>query len=849
MPTSGRTKPTNFRTLNDNHNPLDGAARALIQHGGDALCLCADNDVAAMLRRAVAAMVDDNTPVRLPVLSWRQLCAAAETLPAQTPPHKVAEVAAILPSSGGRWRMNAAIYAQLSAAQKETGGMRLADALAQLFEEMNECGVFDTSAADALVAGGVFDNFLYEAMLIDDIRRALAEDSGGGGGLSLMTKIAAAIDKPLFFVCANARPPTPMQQKFIDAAADAKVFCPPPSAEESHLRAALSAKGASAAFDIGIRRCDDYCGLSVADSARAALVVVRSFLARGGNKKIGIVVYDRLLARRLRALAEHDGILIADKAGWRAATLSCGAALATAAAEMAREFDINDADSLLQPPFWRSLTDDHHNTMMEEWHRMMHSARVLPGSWAEVFALSDEGGVLRQAARRLIIGAQQSMTAGEWLAFLRDAFAPLLEGYDGDSAAMEMFARLQTAGGDNVFRAGAFCAWLGLFLRDNNFSVDDIESPVVFIPPQSAAAEFDEILLLGASAKTLPATSGGIFGERLRAALALPSRREVIGRQRDNFCRLAARHKRISAIWCDQDGENPQSPFWHLYAEEVRKCGGAISRLPPPESLTKTAAANIGIPKLAKAVVRYAPPRIGVTEAETLMRCPYRFFTRTILQLREREADTELSPVLEGEILHAALQLWAAGEGGIKEWQQALKTAIAQKHRPRQTISEYHWLTNSEELLRWQSERQKEGWHIAACEESVQTFLPLPSSTFGGITLRGRMDRRDTCGDKTALIDYKRRRNLRNVAGGEDPQLPLYAFISGNADAELIICQPVGGDKGKMKPITANVRRIVARLRSVARDAAKGIPLPANGAADICKSCEARRLCRKDHNQ
>ncbi|MGI9337809.1 MAG: PD-(D/E)XK nuclease family protein [Gammaproteobacteria bacterium] len=856
---TGKTNPKNASTLKNNAPfaaEVESAARALIKRGGDVLCLCADDDAAAMLRRAVAKMTI--SPVPLPVISWQRLSAAADSLPDNMPPQKIAEVSALLPLSGGRWQMNAAIYAHLSATQQESGGMRLADSLAQLFEEMGECGVYDNSATAALAADGVYDNFLYEAKLLDDIRNALAKK---GGGKRLMT-IAAALDKPLLFVCTNARPPTPMQQKFIDTAANAEVFYGELPAEQKHLRAALSADGASEQFDIGIRKCDYYCALSVADAARAALAAVHTCLAKqktSNNKKTAIVVYDRLLARRLRALAEADNILIADRAGWRAATLSCGAALGAAAAAVAREFDINDAELLLQPPFWQSLTDERHDAMMEEWRIMMEKAKTLPGSWAEVSALASEGGVLRPAAHHFAIGARGKMTAGEWLAFLRDAFAPLLEGYDEDSAAMEMFARLQTAGGDNHFRAGEFCAWLGLFLRGSHISGDDIDSPIVFIPPNSAAAEFDDVILLGANDKTLPAPPDGIFGERLRAAMGLPSRRELMARQRDDFCRLIARRQSITAIWHDEDGDNPQdpaqsaqSPFLALYAKEVIRCGGKVKMLPPPADMSQTFAADITPPQRAAAIVRYIPKTIGVKEAETLMRCPYRFFTRAILRLRDKRAEAELSPVLEGEILHSALQLWAAGDGDMddmKGWRAALSAAMAKKHRPRMMISASYWLANSGALLRWQAERKAQGWQIAACEEKVQTFLPLESSLADGITLRGRIDRRDTCGEKTALIDYKRRKNPKNPASGEDPQLPLYAFLSGCPDAELIICQPVSKGQAGMKPMTANVRRIIARLRTIAKQAANGAPLPANGAADICKTCESRRLCRKDHLQ
>ena len=580
-------------------NAEESAARFLTERGGNALCLCADDSAAALLRGTIAQTAD--APIKLQVISWRQLCAAANALPENQPPDKLFAAAALLPSAGGRWQLNAKIYAQLSAAQKENGGMRLADSLAQLFEEMQECGVFDKPAADKLSLDG---NFAYQAKLLDDVRRALAKETDDK---ELIT-IAKTLTQPLLFVCANDIAPTPAQRRFIDNAQNAKVFCGNPSAEEKHLREVLSADGAKTPGDITCRHLADYAALSLADAARAALMVVRDFLENEnqhcGNPKIGIVVYDRLLARRLRALAENDGILIADRAGWRAATLSCGAALATAAAAVAAPFDTADAESLLQPPFWQALKDEQHNAMLEEWREVLDSAKALPESWGEVATLCAEGSALQQAARRFDIGGRESMTTGEWLRFLRDTFAPLLSGYDEDKAALEMFARLQTAGGDSAMCAGEFCAWLNLFLRDESFAGDDIDSPVVFVPPQVNTSAYDKLLLLGANGKTLPTIGGGVFGERLRVELGLPSRREMFAKQRDNFCRLVAKRTSITAVWCADDDE---SPFWALFAAQVKQCGGKVENLQPPGELIEIAAADIPVQLPPQAIVRTIP--------------------------------------------------------------------------------------------------------------------------------------------------------------------------------------------------------------------------------------------------
>ena len=104
------------------------------------------------------------------------------------------------------------------------------------------------------------------------------------------------------------------------------------------------------------------------------------------------------------------------------------------------------------------------------------------------------------------------------------------------------------------------------------------------------------------------------------------------------------------------------------------------------------------------------------------------------------------------------------------------------------------------------------------------------------------------------MWDYKTKVRVtgEKFAVGEEPQLPLYAAIRGDYEADLILCQPVA--KGKAAPnLTAagkarcSSRKVAARLRAVLRQISRGVPMPANGATDDCKKCPARRVCRREH--
>ena len=821
------------------------------------MCITADETSAAQLRRAVAVQVEVNKPLLMPsVVSWNRLRAAAKANPHESE-QRVIDIARVLPPSGERWQTTAVICANLPAALKANGGMRLADALSGLFEEMEECGVLDNPQPQPEGA-----DFSFEAQLINNVREALNNNEHK----TTMQNFARNLTKPLIFVCADSRKPTPAQQSFIDAANKAQVFCDEPTPEEQHLRAALSAEGENlkplslrergrGEGSITCKHCRQSPAASLADAANIALDIVRSFLTtRKDGEKIGIVVYDRLLARRLRALAENANILIADSAGWRAATLSCGAALMEAAQAMASPFDADEAETLLQPPFWRALTNDEHEKMQSQWRETIDNAPRLPESWREVGDLCESESELNNAARQLQNndGDQTTHTAGEWLSLLREKFAPLLECYDEDAAAQEMFARITACGGMGEMRAAEFCAWLRLFLRGEYFAGDDIDSPAVFLPPTSAAEGYAEVLLLGANDETLPNTGGGAFGEKTRAAFGLPSRREEAAKQRDDFCRLIAARETLCAVWCARKNNGEPlapSPFWQLFADEVKNNNGEVSDIgKPPPNENENIAAGITPPVRAEVLLRELPEKARVTDAKTLMQCPYQFFARAVLQLRDGETETELSPLLEGEILHEALQQWAATDGSEEEWHKALQKSAAKKRRPRQSLEEHCWLQNSAPLLQWEKQRREDGWKLDACEKALEVFVPLTSGA--GVKLRGRIDRLDKRDDETALIDYKRRASSvsqKSFQCGEDPQLPLYAFLSNCPGAQLIIRQPIKTDNKDDKPLHANVRRIAARLRAAAKQAARGKPLPANGATETCQKCEARRLCRKDH--
>ncbi len=810
------------------------------------------------------------------------------------------EAARVAQPPGERWRAASAICALLPRdSLRKSGGMRLADALAQLILEMEEYGAPPTALLndggddgnDADGSDGSGGGFSYEAELLAGVYYALGEDDAdtdadndngksknekrGKAFAETMDSLARSLPSQLLFLCDGDREPTPAQKRFLQLAPQAQVFRDSPAAEEQWLRAVLSADGcgdeAEAECDLRgrLRRCAEYPAATLADGAKTALAEVRRFLARREEgETLGVVVYDRLLARRLRALAEAEGILIADRGGWRAATLSCGAALSCAAENAARPFDAEESPLLLQPPFWGGLGENEHSDLQRQWREAAEAAPSPPADWGEVCAGKDCGELLKNAAAQLQNSADaknQTKNAREWLQAARENGREFLRAYESDSAAAELWQRALACAGGGEMDAAGFCAWLDLFLQGEDFSGEEIESPVAFLPPGRGGC-CERLLLLGANAETLPAAGEFVFGERARRALGLPSRGERTDWQRADFCRLLLGARELAAVWRDNAEHGAQigaSPFWRLFADELQRQGGTVTALPPP--VPAPPAPGVVPPSPAAATVARLPASVRITSVDSLMQCPYQFFARAVLRLDDDEAENEMSPRTEGQILHSALRAWMENDGGggkenAESWRAALAAAAEEHIRPRGKLAQFHWLGRSESLLRWQKERREEGWKTEACEFDVEEFLPLPflnsaradGEETPGIRLRGRIDRRDTLGEQTTLIDYKRGggADVSKIAfaAGEHPQLPLYAFLSREESAVLILCHPIAkSGENAAKELRANVRRIAARLRAAAKQIAAGKPLPANGAAEVCKKCEARRICRKDH--
>lgn len=833
--------------MNDNPRVFSAArpfaaAAAFLRGRETTLCLTAHDGAAAALRAALAANDSGLSPqiVALP----RLLSAAAENIRA---PDLAA--AARLSSAGfaaARRKLTMQIYACLREHSPPSSASELlsrAAALAEFFEEFMDSRSSLRVSEDEL------------PRLCEEMTRENAAVRTEADAVSLLWEMLhphlhsardsladfAAIAPPVLYV--GEEPRRPWLDDFLRRCANgATIFAPE---NETHFAAEEIKNAAEWSPQTGhILRCREGCAASLHHAARLALSAVRDFAAGGGT--VGVVVYDRLLARRLRAVAENAGIRMEDDGGWRMETLSFGGALRQWT-ETVCAFSPGQFAKILSAPFWKGHPE--RAAALYEWRK------ILAGDGALPLSLRDFGrfGEAKFAHFADILAAAEearprTASVKVWTKWLLAHSASPLSAWKNDAVAAELRAELSAAADDEMLNTAEFRAWLNMFMRGETGGARDIKSRVCFVPPTTSRV-FDSIVMLGAREGTLPPPPDSFWGENGRRALQLPGRGEYVARQLAQFSRLTAAHANIAAVWHSAaDGrEAAASPFWILLTDAMKDANESVETIAPV--FDESVADNLFPPLRAAGKIRKPPRRIAVTAAARLAACPYRFFAEHILELGEEDGDEVLPPAGRGVLLHRAMKQFAEKAGDetrpeklLAIWRKTFSELPAL--RPGAKMAIQHWLLRGEVFVRNEAERRAKGWLPHALEYKVEIALPF----CGGETpLRGRIDRVDRNENgEWMFTDYKSGGgpNKKSVLTGEDPQLPLYAFLFGEMRARWRICYPADDDKSM--ETFGDSRRIAARLRAALRRIAAGAPMRAR-IGDACEKCPSRRLCRRDH--
>jgi len=700
-----------------------------------------------------------------------------------------------------------------------------------------------------------------EARLVFELWRAMQEGEGLDTARATQQRLATLVqraDRPLYVL--RTSDGDVLEQRFLDEYAQ---------------RAAVTV------FDLReleaqINSPLFFAATSLEQEARAAAMQVRLWLNEG-KRDIAVVAQDRVAARRVRALLERAGVLVADETGWTFATLSVSTVLDRWLTVLQSDFYHHDLLDLLKSPFiFADMTASERKAAVYRLEQLLRKHGVVSGLESFIALSGGETALHRPLARlrqaAAMLEQARKRTLAEWLDALHESIAVLGvdAGLQQDDAGQQLLQaldawRAELTGDDGRHAFGEWRRWLAQQLDTHTYRDSGIDSPVRLTHLAATRwRSFDAVLLLGGDAGHLPSVPDGgrFFNDAVRAALGLPTRATHAARQRDDLSGLLAMNGCVLVTWQkDRNGEQQMlSPCLQILRDGQERTHGTDPGEPKLAVLLAAEDAHeVGLPQAAQPAPSVAPEAVpdsvSISACNALVACPYQFHARHILRLNELD---EVQEAIEkrdyGERVHDILRRFHESypqvNGHPSDEMEAAMYRISEEVFADLLQQDFaarawlaRWFRSLPAYLEWQAENEAQGWRYAGAEREFELQLD-------GVRLRGRIDRLDEKEDGKRVLDYKTQggQQLRNKLKepGEDVQLASYAFAEGAEEAAFVSIE-----SGRVKSIVpphavAELARLSAeRLIRVMARIREGAGLPANGIDESCRYCEMRGICRK----
>jgi ATP-dependent helicase/nuclease subunit B len=630
------------------------------------------------------------------------------------------------------------------------------------------------------------------------------------------------------------------------------------------------------ATSLAVAVCD---GLE--DEAQAAAAQVHQHLSHG-QSPVALIATDRELVRRVRALLARNAVPIADETGWRLSTTRAGAlvmSLLRAARSDAATDDVLDALKAAAPSrCGDELVERTEAVLRREGWTRRHRVRTS--------MLDPDCAALWQRAATILdsLGSHRRRSLVDWLATLRSTIETLAlsatPGTPGADAALAQVTHVLHLDQEpaslppTAIGFDAFVQWVDSALEQAVFLPPSPgpQAAVVITPMARAVLRpFAAVILPGCDDKRLGITfePQPLLGDALAGELGLPTVAQQREGQRNAF-NLLLHQPRVLLLRRRTDGDEPlgASPLVDALAMQWRRASG--------RNLPQWADPRVDVSFTPRPTPRPAPKprrvpaRLSASSVEALRACPYRFFSRVVLGLREAE---ELKDDPEqrdyGSWLHAVLHRFHATRKDPAEPAADARELrrIALVEREARGLDDAGFLPYVATFDRfvdlyveWQHEREARGWRWSDGEVE----LTARTGELEGVELMGRIDRidiatlPDTGATEAALIDYKTG-NVKQLQAAtrdrlEDTQLAFYTALaraSGRIDSPVRAYYFAIDDPRRLHfvehlDVAASAQALLDGVAHELEQVRCGAGLAALGEGATCEYCEARGLCRRD---
>jgi ATP-dependent helicase/nuclease subunit B len=602
---------------------------------------------------------------------------------------------------------------------------------------------------------------------------------------------------------------------------------------------------------------------------------------------VALVAQDRVLVRRVRALLDRQAVSISDETGWKLSTTRAAARVMTLL-RAARPGASSDEwlDWVKTGVAWPDLPAHSATQAVRALEAIARRRRLVLASDLVAASLEPMAHGLfarTQGALEALTPAREKLL-GEWLTALGAALrrCGAYPGLSFDDAGQQVLRALRldadgqnplndpTLAGDPVSLLD-FTRWVDRALESKSFRPSEAASArpaqVVITPmAQAVLRSFAAVVLPGADARRLgaPAPAHPLLSQAQLVELGLTSADEARAAELCNFEHLLALAP-VTVLRRLQDEGDPlgASPIVEQMALRIRR--SAIF-LPAVDPHTRVGVQRHPVSRSAPSAPALVPRRLSASGFESLRDCPYRFFARAMLRLREpEEIERDLEKRDYGSWLHAVLNRFHVDRTGAEPAQAeemrllalALELETALRLEPAEFLPfRASFRALAPRYVAWLHERDRQGWRWAEGEFDVALDLPDPV----GLTLEGQLDRIDVGLDEDGvelvqLIDYKTG-NLESLKRRvndplEDTQLAFYAALlrarSGSVpQAGYLALDSKQIEWVEHRNVARSATALISGLGAEFVRLRQGAALPALGAGETCDRCEMRGLCRRD---
>ncbi len=622
--------------------------------------------------------------------------------------------------------------------------------------------------------------------------------------------------------------------------------------------------------------------------------------------KIGVVIENRQLARRVRALFERSQIKLKDYAGWALSTTAAASVLENWLQVIEEDFAYLPLLDILKSPFKVPLEcrDDYLEVVFhfeQDIIRRENVSRNISHYIAAIELRKDKLNwkspenienlaillnEIHEAAEPLLKLLHREQTPYSFITtFITslkklNVYNRLLEDAAG-ALIIDHLHHLADSSSDSEMKINwlGFRSWLARSLESTTFSVDEKwEQYVELIPVnQSSLYRCDALIIADLSRELFPGSgvASAFFNNAVRGELGLATAREKQQQRFYLFRRLlecsdevflsyhAGDENKLPSTWLEMLETFYQLSFESsLYDYSLLSAIRQSSFHPDRHfdaSILDSVRPSPGLPSTL------FPKTISASSHQQLVNCPYAFFASAGLRL---QAVDEIRETLQkdeyGSLIHRCLEAFHSGRIGLagpftKELNEesrmdaiSLLEKISQQvflASVKDSILHKGWLYRWQKIIPayivWQMQRAM-SWNVAATEEKVARVLS------SGVVINGRIDRVDNNNGRLGIIDYKTGLlpSPSDLLSGEAVQLAHYAIVYEQqvGQAELLgldstPIKSVGIDDAEVLDRICDA--LILRLDSVLDEIKSGQKLPAWGDDKSCAHCLFKGLCRK----